>query len=90
MTTPTESGAAPESLDQDRIERLAGEILMAIRKNYVQGPISRDRVYEALNALAFSAAWIIRGAGDPEALEFFSKALNMNLTECKTPPKPNN
>jgi hypothetical protein len=68
-------------LDRDRIERLAGEILIAIRANYVKGPISRDRVYEALNALAFSAANVINGAHDPEALEFFSKALNLNLTD---------
>src|SRR5258707_13199115 len=97
MTSPTEPRAPEESLDQDRIERLAGEILMAIRENYIQGPVSRDRVYEALNALAFSAAWVIRGAGDPEALEFFSKALKLNskalklnLTECKISPNPNN
>jgi hypothetical protein len=77
MSTPTE----PEQLDKDRIERLIGEILVAIRENYVRGPISRDRVYEALGALAFSVGHVIRGCDDPEALEFFSKALNMNLTE---------
>ena len=75
MSTPS------ESLDRDRIERLTGQILVAVRENYVQGPLCRDRVYEALNALAFSAAWVIRGCHDPEALEFFSKALNMNLTD---------
>jgi hypothetical protein len=68
-------------LDRDRIERLTGQILLAIRENYVAGPVSRDRVYEALNALAFSTAWVIRGTGDPEALEWFSKALNTNLHE---------
>jgi hypothetical protein len=70
-----------DELDRDRIERLTGQILVAIRENYIQGPVSRDRVYEALNAVAFSAAWVIRGAGDPAALEFFNKALNMNLIE---------
>jgi len=68
-------------LDRDRIERLAGEILIAIRANYIKGPISRDRVYEALNALAFSAANVINGSHDPEALEFFFKAINLNLTK---------
>lgn len=68
-------------LDRDRIERLTGKILLAVRENYIQGPISRDRVYEALNALAFSAAWVVRGAHDPEALEFFSNAFNVNLTD---------
>jgi hypothetical protein len=60
-------------------------ILLAIRDNYIKGPNSRDRVYEALNALAFCAAHIIRGAGDPEALAFFTKALNMNLTDHGDP-----
>jgi hypothetical protein len=68
-------------LDRDRIERLAGEILIAIRTNFVKGPISRDRVYEALGALAFSTGQVINGADDPEALEFFSQALNLNLTK---------
>jgi hypothetical protein len=71
----------PEPLDRDRIERLTSQILIAIRENYMLGPVSRDRVYEALNALASSAAWVIRGAGDPEALEWFSKSLNKNLYE---------
>jgi hypothetical protein len=70
---------APDELDRDRIERLATAILLPIRENYILGPVSRDRVYEALNALACSAGWVIRGTNDPEALEFFSQALNRNL-----------
>jgi hypothetical protein len=73
-------------LDQERVERLVKPILLAIRQNYVDGPVSRHRVYEALNALAFCAAWTIRGAGDPEALDFFSKALNMNLVDDRLNP----
>ena len=72
MSTPTE-------LDRDRIERLTGQILTAIQANYIQGPVSRDRCYEALNALAFSTALVVRGTGDAEALEWFSQALNTSL-----------
>lgn len=54
-------------------------MLLAIRANYQRGPVSRDRVYEALNALAYSAAVTIRGADPKEALEWFSDALNVCL-----------
>jgi hypothetical protein len=69
------------NLDEKRIEALAEELLMAIRKNYLRGPVSRDRVYESLNALAFAVALVVRGADKDEALEWFSKALNTCLKE---------
>lgn len=65
-------------LDEDRIEQLAFEILKAIRANYTRGPISRDRVYEALNALAFCTVVTVAGADD-EALKWFNDALNLFL-----------
>lgn len=68
-----------QGLDQERVERLVGQILIQIRQNYINGPISRDRVYEALNALAFSTAWVIRGTADSKALEWFFEALKTNL-----------
>ena len=49
------------SLDQERIEELAKQVLILIRENYQRGPISRDRVYEVLNALAFCTAVTVRG-----------------------------
>lgn len=69
--------------DPERIEALSQTILLAIRDNYTQGPISRARVYEALNALAFCAALAIRGTDDPQALEFFSDSLNTYLKAHK-------
>jgi hypothetical protein len=76
MSTPS------EPLDRERIGRLTEQIMLALNRNYQAGPLNRDRVYEALNSLAFCAAWVIRTTGkDPEALEFFSKALNINLTD---------
>jgi hypothetical protein len=70
-----------KGLDEERIEALVATLLMAIRENYLRGPVSRDRVYEALNALAFTVAVTVRGADKDEALEWFSKALNTYLKE---------
>jgi hypothetical protein len=66
-------------LDEERIEELARQMLILIRANYVKGPISRDRVYEALNALAFCTAVTIGGSDRHDALEWFSNALNVSL-----------
>jgi hypothetical protein len=66
-------------LDEERIEKLAQQILLKIRDNYMVGPVSRDRVYEALNALAFCTAVTVRGADRDEALQWFSEALNLAL-----------
>jgi hypothetical protein len=68
-----------EGLDRERIEALALQLLIPIRDNYDQGPVSRDRCFEALNALAFCAAHVIAGCqGDALALEFFMKAFHGN------------
>jgi hypothetical protein len=68
-----------DELDRDRIERLMGQILLPIRENYIKGPIHKDRVYEALNALAVATAVTLAGTGDEEAYTFFTKALNNHL-----------
>jgi hypothetical protein len=71
------------NLDRERVENLMASILLPIRDNYVQGPTSRDRVFEALNALAASAALVIHGSEGPggEAEAFFQKALQQHLSE---------
>jgi hypothetical protein len=68
-------------LDQDRIKEIMKSILLVIRENYMRGPVSRDRCFEALNALAASAAVVIHGADGPvgEARAFFDKALEQHL-----------
>jgi hypothetical protein len=66
-------------LDRDRIERLMGDILLPIRANYLRGPISRDRVYEALNALAAVTAITLAGTKDEDAYDFFATALNNHM-----------
>lgn len=71
--------ALPE-LDRERIERLAAAILRPIRDNYLTGPQSRDRVFEALNALAFVACTVIKGAdNDAKAVWFFQQAMNNHI-----------
>jgi len=64
-------------LDRERVENLTASILTPIRDNYLRGPTSRDRCFEALNALAASAALVIDGSDGPggEAHEFFDKAI---------------
>jgi hypothetical protein len=68
-------------LDRERVERLMVEILISIRENYKDGPESRDRCFEALNALAAAAGLVIHGSDGPggEAEEFFRKALAQQL-----------
>jgi hypothetical protein len=75
-----------EGLDRDRIEALSVALLELehIRANYKAGPVSRDRVYEALNVLAFCVATVVQGAqssdkdfGDAE--RFFNRALEIQI-----------
>jgi hypothetical protein len=68
----------PETeLNRERIENLMASILTPIRDNYQRGPVSRDRCFEALNALAAAAALVIEGSDGPggEARAFFEKAI---------------
>ena len=65
---------------RERVESVATEILKVMRDNLKRGPADRDRCLENLNALAFSAAFQIKGCNnDPDALEFFMQAFNMEL-----------
>jgi len=69
-----------DSLDRTRIEEITKSILLVIRDNYARGPVSRDRCFEALNALAASAALVIEGSDGPggEAQKFFEQALRQH------------
>jgi hypothetical protein len=70
-------------LDRERIEWLMAAILTPIRENYQLGPVSRDRCFEALNALAAATAIVIEGSDGPggQAEQFFHKALAQQLAE---------
>ena len=73
--------------DAERVEKLATDILLVIRANYIRGPIDRDRVYEALNALAYVLALTIQGVDDDQsALVFFEAAFRKNRNPMN-PPK---
>jgi hypothetical protein len=67
-------------LDRARIEEMTTSILLVIRDNYTRGPVSRDRCFEALNALAASAALVIEGSDGPggKAQKFFEQALRQH------------
>jgi hypothetical protein len=80
----------PETeLNRERIERLMVSILLPIRENYRKGPVSRDRCFEALNALAAAAALVIEGSDRPggEAEDFFRKALQQQLDSNEPRPR---
>jgi hypothetical protein len=68
-------------LDRERIEGVLEPILIAIRDNYQRGPVSRDRCFEVLNALAAATAIVIARSDGPggEAEQFFHKALAQQL-----------
>jgi len=58
--------------------------MLLVNNNFKRGPVSRDRVYEALNALAITAAIVIKGCGDApandEAHKWFELALGQQLS----------
>jgi hypothetical protein len=80
--------SSTSQLDRERIEGLLEPILIAIRDNYQRGPVSRDRCFEALNALATATAIVIHGSDGPggEAAEFFGKALAQALDSTRFKP----
>jgi hypothetical protein len=73
------------TLDPERVSEILRPIMEAVRTNYLHGPISRDRVFESLNALAMAVSLIVEGCDDPDALKFFSDALNCNLRNRNFP-----
>lgn len=69
-----------DDMDEARIEAILKAAMEAIGANYLRGPVSPERAFEALNALAIGAAIIILGTGeDPAAKEFFLAALDRNI-----------
>jgi hypothetical protein len=71
----------PQEVDRTRVEKLAVEILQAVRREMAEPPFTRDNVFIPLNALAFAAATIIAGVrNDPVARDFFAKAVNQNIS----------
>lgn len=69
-----------DQLDRERIAQLSIRIMQAVRNNYVRGPQSRDRVFEALNALAIVTCTVIKGCDDDaKAVWFFQEAMMQQM-----------
>ena len=70
-------------IDQDKMEKLAFRLMGVLRDHYREEMISRDRVYEIMNALAFVLAVVILPAGDEndktQALDWFLEAFELNM-----------
>lgn len=66
------------SVDERRVDRLATALMQAMKDNFAEGPIHRDRVFETLNALAIAVAVTLHGA-DVEAAAFFTTALTQYM-----------
>lgn len=66
-----------EHLDRERVTALSKAIMLPIRANYLKGPLSQARTFEALNALASTLAITLLGADglDGAARKFFNFAL---------------
>lgn len=70
-------------IDRGRVEWIAAAAMRAVVANYRRGPASRDRIWEALNAIAMIAVTVISAIEDDAAVaqarEFFDRAVNANL-----------
>jgi hypothetical protein len=63
-------------MDQNRVDRMLNKILDAVQENFDRGPMEPARVCEALVALAFSAATILKGTDHAEEMvDFFYRRL---------------
>jgi hypothetical protein len=72
--------------DPDKTRELIMAFGALITEHMSELPPNRDRVYEALDALAFAAAITIKGADPDKALEYFAQSLNRILRDFPTPP----
>jgi hypothetical protein len=70
-------------LDVDRVQKLIRKLLEPVKRDMEKGPVNRERVFEALNALAVVTACVLNATGedsvDETAGEFFRAALNVHL-----------
>lgn len=63
-------------MNEERVAALTKTFARAVRQHYVDGPPARIAVFEVLNALAATVAFVLVGTGNsPEAHQFWSDAL---------------
>ena len=72
-------------LDRTRVMPIVNAAMGAIQRNYHIGPQNRERVFEALNALAGCVAHVVSApdsdSGRRECQAFFLEALEHNCAE---------
>jgi len=81
----------PPVLDEERTQALLRALIYPLRDHLAKPPHSRAKVFEALNALAIAAAWVLAGVGRPDPVEaeremarvrrWFNAALDENVDE---------
>jgi hypothetical protein len=71
------------SLDRERCETIADAAMIAIRQNYLRGPSHPDRVFEALNGLAFALAATLAKIDQPDLRQWFIDAVDSAVEEFK-------
>jgi len=67
-----------------RVRRLAADLLNVLRPTLATQP-HRENAYVALDAVAWTAAIILLGTEDRDALDFFTLALTQNLADLENP-----
>lgn len=72
---------AAVDVDADKVNRLAEAFAGIVRQHYLDNPLSRDSVFEVLNALAGLAAIVIAGTApaETESRAFFTAALDSQI-----------
>jgi hypothetical protein len=83
--------ADPPVLDEERTKALLQALLYPLRDHLMATPHERAKVFEALNALAIGAAWVLAGIGRPDPVEaekdmarvrrWFNQAIDENVDE---------
>ena len=70
-----------------RTRRLATDLLNVLRPTLAIQP-HREKAYVALDAVAWTAAIILVGTEDRDALDFFTLALTQSLADLENPDPP--
>lgn len=72
-------GREPGRINPDNTMGIAHEFLRIIRRHYHTHKLSRERVLEILNALAFTVEAVLHATNhDKKAVDFFEQARSMN------------
>jgi hypothetical protein len=75
---------AAQEIDRERTERLAAELLKALKPELARQPFHSDNVLVGLNALAFCVVTLLAGVGHvPKARKFYDEAFEQNLAEMR-------